>query len=41
MAPDLELRVNGVLIAHGEVVIVDDTTSFRVTSVDVSNEPGG
>ena len=38
---DLELRVNGVLIAHGEVVIVEDTTSFRVTSVDVTNEPGG
>ena len=38
---DLELRVNGVLIAHGEVVIVEDSTSFRITSVDVSNEPGG
>lgn len=38
---DLELRVNGVLIAHGEVVIVEDSTSFRVTTVDVSDEPGG
>ena len=38
---DLELRINGVLIAQGEGVIVEDTTSIRVTSVDVSNEPGG
>lgn len=37
---DLELSINGVLIAQGEVVIVEDTTSLRVTSVDVSNEPG-
>lgn len=38
---DLELRVNGVLLARGEVVMVDGATSFRVTTVDVSEEAGG
>ena len=30
---DLQMRVNGVAIAHGEVVIVDDSTSIRLTSI--------
>lgn len=35
---DLELRVNGVLLARGEVVIVEHAASFRVTTVDVSGD---
>ena len=38
---DLEFRVNGVLLARGEVVIVEGATSFRVTTVDVSEEGRG
>jgi flagellar motor switch protein FliN/FliY len=30
---DLQMRVNGVAIAHGEVVIVDDSTAIRLTSI--------
>jgi flagellar motor switch protein FliN/FliY len=30
---DMEIIVNGIAIAHGEVLIVDDTTSIRVTEV--------
>ena len=30
---DLELRVNDVLIGHGEVVIFEDSTSIRVTKI--------
>jgi flagellar motor switch protein FliN/FliY len=30
---DLELRVHGVPMASGEVVIVDDSTALRVTAV--------
>lgn len=30
---DLDLRVNDVLIAHGEVVILEGLTSFRVTKL--------
>ena len=30
---DLHVRVNGVLIAHGEVAIVDDSTNIRLTSI--------
>jgi len=30
---DLHVRVNGVLIAHGEVAIVDDSTNVRLTSI--------
>jgi flagellar motor switch protein FliN/FliY len=30
---DLQVVVNGVLIASGEVVIVDDSTSIRVTEI--------
>jgi flagellar motor switch protein FliN/FliY len=32
---DMEVVVNGIPIAHGEVLIVDDTTSIRVTEVIV------
>ena len=38
---DLEIRVNGVLVAHGEVVIVEESTSIKVTTFDVSDERGG
>ena len=38
---DLELRVNGVLIGQGEIVVVEDSTSVRITTVDVSDQPGG
>lgn len=30
---DLHVRINGVLIAHGEVAIVDDSTNVRLTSI--------
>ena len=30
---DMEVRVNGVGVAHGEVLIVDDSTSIRITEV--------
>jgi flagellar motor switch protein FliN/FliY len=30
---DLEMRVNGISIAYGEVVIVDDSTSLRLTTI--------
>lgn len=30
---DMDIIVNGVLVAHGEVMIVDDTASIRVTEV--------
>ena len=30
---DLDVRVNGVLVAHGEVAIVDDSTNIRLTSI--------
>jgi flagellar motor switch protein FliN/FliY len=30
---DLHVRINGVLIAHGEVAIVDDSTNIRLTSI--------
>lgn len=30
---DLEVRVNGVSIAYGEVVVVEETTSLRLTSI--------
>src|SRR5687768_4589006 len=30
---DMRVIVNGVLIAHGEVVIVDDSTAVRITEV--------
>ena len=30
---DLEMRVNGVLVAYGEVVIVEDKTSLRVSRI--------
>ncbi len=38
---DLEIRVNGVLVAHGEVVIVEESTSIKVTTFDLSDERGG
>jgi len=30
---DMEVIVNGVLVAHGEVVIVDESTAIRVTEL--------
>src|SRR5215471_1997281 len=30
---DLHVHINGVLIAHGEVAIVDDSTNVRLTSI--------
>jgi flagellar motor switch protein FliN len=30
---DLELRVHGVALAHGEVVIMDDVTALRLTRI--------
>jgi flagellar motor switch protein FliN/FliY len=30
---DLQIFVNGIAIARGEVVIVDDTTSIRLTEI--------
>ena len=30
---DLHVRINGVLIAHGEVAIVDDSTNVRLTAI--------
>lgn len=30
---DLDVRVHGVTIAHGEVVIVDDNTALRISRV--------
>ncbi len=38
---DLDVLVNGVLLARGEVVIVEEATSLRITTVDVSTEAGG
>ena len=32
-AVDMQVIVNGVLVAHGEVVIVDDSTAVRVTEI--------
>ena len=36
---DLDLSVNGIVIASGEVMIVDDSTSIRV--VQIAEPPGG
>jgi flagellar motor switch protein FliN/FliY len=30
---DMLVVVNGVLVAHGEVVIIDDSTAIRVTEI--------
>ena len=30
---DMDVLVNGVLVAHGEVVIMDETTAIRVTEL--------
>lgn len=30
---DMEVLVNGVVVAHGEVVIMDETTAIRVTEL--------
>jgi flagellar motor switch protein FliN/FliY len=30
---DMEVRVNGILVAYGEVVIVDESTAIRVTEL--------
>jgi flagellar motor switch protein FliN/FliY len=39
---DMEVLVNGVLVAHGEVVVMDETTAIRVTELVAppSNEVG-
>ena len=37
---DLELRVNGVLIGHGEVVIFEDSTSIRVSRIAPADGSG-
>ena len=37
---DLTLQVNGVALARGEVVIVEDATSLRITSVEVAASGG-
>lgn len=36
---DLQVCVEGVLIARGEVVIVDDSTSIRLTDTTPEQEP--
>jgi flagellar motor switch protein FliN/FliY len=39
---DLQVMVNGVAIAHGEIVILDDRTALRVTQIAApSNEEEG
>ncbi|NIR36448.1 MAG: FliM/FliN family flagellar motor switch protein [Actinobacteria bacterium] len=38
---DLTLQVNGVTLARGEVVIVEDITSLRITSIEVTAAAGG
>jgi flagellar motor switch protein FliN/FliY len=30
---DMQVVVNGVLVAHGEVVIIDDSTAVRLTEI--------
>jgi len=30
---DMQVAVNGVVVAHGEVVIIDDSTAVRLTEV--------
>jgi flagellar motor switch protein FliN/FliY len=30
---DMQVVINGIVVAHGEVVIVDDSTAIRVTEV--------
>jgi flagellar motor switch protein FliN/FliY len=30
---DMQVVINGVLVAHGEVVIIDDSTAVRVTEI--------
>jgi flagellar motor switch protein FliN/FliY len=32
---DLELRVNGIVLAAGEVAVVDDTAALRITRIAV------
>jgi flagellar motor switch protein FliN len=34
---DLQVKVNGVAIARGEVVIVEDSTAIRVTEIPLPN----
>ena len=36
---DMQVLVNGVPVAHGEVVIVDDSTSIRITEIAQPNSP--
>ena len=37
---DLEIRVNDVLVAYGEVVIFEDSTSIRVTRIAPADGSG-
>jgi flagellar motor switch protein FliN len=37
---DLDVSVNGEMIARGEVVIVEDSTSIRLTDIVVSSNEG-
>jgi len=37
---DLQVKVNGVIIARGEVVIVEDSTAVRVTEVPPPTNEG-
>jgi flagellar motor switch protein FliN/FliY len=30
---DMQVVINGIVVAHGEVVIVDDSTAIRITEV--------
>ena len=30
---DMQVMINGIVIAHGEVVIVDDSTAIRITEI--------
>ena len=37
---DVDLRVHGVSVAHGEVAVVDDNASMRVTRITVPSGVG-
>ena len=37
---DLEVRVHGVAIAHGEVAVIDDNAALRVTRISMPSGVG-
>lgn len=37
---DLDLRVHGISIAHGEVAVIDDTAALRVTRISMPSGVG-